>query len=167
MLKEIAIIYLVMLLSNSCIDQSNEKAFIAKYGLEDFSQFKDIDMTFRGSDKQGNFIVFGYAPSLINTSGAGYYIITLDSKSYQIIETGLMRAEDYVNADMIKLHQLAQTFMRYKIPRLNVDAQGSVFIYLENAEALALVRFANESELLKRSKEMKWIKIKDNWYKPN
>ena len=167
MLKEMVIIYLVMLLSNSCVDQSNEKAFIAKYGLEDFSQFKDTDMTFRGSDRQGNFIVFGYAPNLINTSEAGYYVVILDSKNYQVIETELVRAEDYANADMIKLHQLAQTFMRYEISRLNVDAQGSVFIYLENAAALALVRFANESELLKRSKEMKWIKIKDNWYKPN
>ena len=56
--------------------------------------------------------------------------------------------------------------MKYEIPRLDVDEQGNVFIYLKDVETLALVRFVNESELMKRSKETKWIKVKDNWYKP-
>ena len=61
---------------------------------------------------------------------------------------------------------MAQTFIQYRIPRLEADAQGNVFVYLKDIETLAFVRFANENELKKRSKEVKWINIKSNWYKP-
>ena len=71
-----------------------------------------------------------------------------------------------VEADTLKLQQLAQTFMRYRIPRLDVDTAGNVFVYVKDVETLALVGFANENELQKRSKETKWINIKSNWYKP-
>ena len=71
-----------------------------------------------------------------------------------------------VESDTLKLQHLAQTFMQYKIPRLKVDGQENVFVYLKDVETLALVRLANENELQKRSKEVKWINIKYNWYKP-
>ena len=71
-----------------------------------------------------------------------------------------------VESDTLKLQHLAQTFMQYKIPRLKVDGQENVFVYLKDGETLALVRLANENELQKRSKEVKWINIKHNWYKP-
>jgi hypothetical protein len=74
--------------------------------------------------------------------------------------------EYYVEADTIQLQHLAQTFIKYKIPQLNVDKQGNVFIYLADVETLALVKFANESELQKRSKEVKWVNVTSNWYKP-
>lgn len=155
-----------MLLCNSCIGQSKEKAFIAKYEIEDFSQFKGVDMALRGVDKQGNLCVFGYAPHLVNDSAkVGYYIVILDGESYQAIETKLVRTEYYADADIVKLQQLAQTFMQYKIPRLKVDEQENVFVYLKDFETLALVRFADENELQKRSIEVKWINIKYNWYK--
>lgn len=56
--------------------------------------------------------------------------------------------------------------MRYRIPRLDVDTTGNVFVYVKDIETLALVGFANENELQKRNKETKWINIKSNWYKP-
>ncbi|MGB4542731.1 MAG: hypothetical protein WBI03_07820, partial [Bacteroidales bacterium] len=76
--------------------------------------------------------------------------------------------EHYVEADTLKLQHLAQTFMKYDVPHLKVDTVGNVFIYLKDVETLALVRFANDNEMLKRSKEYTWKKIKnrDNWYKP-
>jgi len=57
--------------------------------------------------------------------------------------------------------------MKYKIPRMDVDTAGNVFIYLKDVETLALVRFANEDELQKRNRESTWTKVKntDNWYK--
>ena len=165
MSKHITIICLIMSSFYSCIGQTKEKTFISKYELEDFSQFKGVDMAFRGSDKQGNFIAFGYAPYLVNDfSKVGYYIIRLNRETYQIVKMELVRAEYYISADTIKLQQLAQTFMMYKIPRLNVDAQGNVFVYLKDFETLALARFENESELLKYPQ--KWVNVKSNWYKP-
>jgi len=156
----------MMLLFNSCIGQTKEKTFIAKYELEDFSQFKGVDMAFRGSDKQGNFVVFGYAPHLVNDPPkVGYYVVILGRENYQAVKTELVKTEYYVNADTVKLQQLAQAFIRYEIPRLKVDEQGNVFVYLKDFETLALARLASDSEMLKNPVK-KWINIKNNWYKP-
>lgn len=164
MLKEITIICLIVLLFDSCMGQSKEKVFIAKYEFEDFSQFKGVDMALRGADKQGNFVVFGYAPHLVkDSSKIGYYIVILDKENYQAIESKLLRTTYYEDADIIRLQQLAHAFMKYKIPRLDVDEQGNVFVYLKDFETLALARFMNESELQKYPR--KWVRIKSNWYK--
>ncbi len=167
MVKMITIRNLIILLLTGCFGQSKEKSFLAKYELEDFSQFNGVEMILRGVDKHGNLCVFGYAPHLVNDSSkVGAYFITLDRESYQIIEIGFISTEYYDNADTLQLQQLAQRFMQYEIPRLYVDEQGNVSIYLKDFETLAMVRFANENELQKRSKETKWKNIKSNWYKP-
>ena len=151
-----------MFLFGSCVGVSYERAFLAKYEFEDFSQFKGVDMAFRGTDKHGNLGVFGYAPQLINDySKVGYYILILDRENYQVIETRLARTE--FSADTIKLQLLARTFIEYEIPRLKVDTQGNVFVYLKNFETLALARFA-DSDLPKYPH--KWVEIGNNWYKP-
>ncbi len=157
-----------MLLLGSCCGQTKEKAFLAQYEFEDFSQFNGVSVFIRGGDSEKNPIIFINAPHLIkDTSKVGYYVVTLDKKNYQVIKAKWM-TEHYVEADTLKLQQLAQKFMKYKLPRLNVDTLGNVFVYLKDVETLALVRFANENEMLKRSKEMKWKRIenRDNWYKP-
>ncbi len=155
-----------MLCFNSCIGQSKEKAFLTKYEFEDFSQFKNVSVFIRGGDSERNPIIFVNAPRLVrDTSNVGCYVVILDKKNYQVIKAGWMVEYD-VKADTVKLQQLAQTFMQYKIPRLRVDGQENVFVYLKDVETLALVRFANENELQKRNKEIKWINIKHNWYKP-
>lgn len=157
---------LIMLLFNSCAT-NYEKAFISKYCLEDFSQFNGVDMSFRGADKQKNLVIYGYASDLINnTSKVGYYLIRLKKQDYQVVEMKWTLIENNVKVDTIKLQHLAQTFIMYRIPRLNVDTAGNVFVYLKDVETLALGRFANEKELHKRSKEAKWVNIKHNWYKP-
>ena len=155
-----------MILLNSCFGQSKENAFITIYELEDFSQFKGVNIFKRGGDKNDQILVMDASYFVNDTSKIGCYVITLDRKNYQVIKAKWTLTEYYVDADTIKLQQLAQAFMKYEIPRLDVDEQGNVFIYLKDVETLALVRFANKSELLKRSKETKWIKVKDNWYKP-
>jgi hypothetical protein len=66
----------------------------------------------------------------------------LDRKSYQVIQSHWMTDYD-VDADTLKLQQLAQALMRYGIPRLSVDEQDNVFVYLKDVETLALARFAN------------------------
>lgn len=155
-----------MLCFNSCIEQSKEKAFLAKYEFEDFSQFKNVSVFIRGRDSERNPIIFVDAPHLVrDTSKVGYYVVILDKRNYQIIKAKWMTKYD-VESDTLKLQHLAQTFMQYKITRLKVDGQENVFVYLKDVETLALVRFANENELQKRSKEVKWINIKHNWYKP-
>lgn len=123
-------------------------------------------MSFRGADKQKNLVIYGYAPDFINnTSKVGYYLIRLKEQNYQVVEMKWTLIENNDKADTIKLQHLAQTFIMYRIPRLNVDTAGNVFVYLKDVEKLALVRFANENELQKRSREVKWINIKHNWYK--
>ena len=69
-----------------------------------------------------------------------------------------------VEADTLKLQHLAQTFIMYRIPRLDVDTAGNVFVYLKDVETLALVRFIDEKEMLKDPRE--WVNIEDNWFKP-
>lgn len=157
----------VLNLYGECWAYSYKKAFLAKYEFEDFSQFKNVSVFIRGGDSERNPIVFVDAPHLVrDTSGVGCYVVILDKKNYRIINAKWTLTKDSVNADTVKLQYLAQTFMQYKIPRLQVDEQGNVFVYLKDVETLALVRFANENELQKRSKEAKWINIKNNWYKP-
>ena len=166
MLRLIAINSLMIILLNGCIGQSKEKMFITKYEFENFSQFEGFDIAFRGTDKQGNLVVFGYAPILKNdTSKLIHYVSTLDKNDYQVIETKLSLSEDYVDLDTLLFQQLAQKFMKYEISRLSVDEKGNVFVYLEDFEKLTMVQFINESELLKYPHQ-KWINIKNNWYKP-
>ena len=163
-MRKLIIFCLIMLCFNSCIGP--EKVFVAKYEFEDFSQFKNVCVFVRDVDGERNPIIFVDAPHLVrDTSKEGCYGVTLNKKNYQVIKAGWAVEYD-VKADTLKLQHLAQTFMQYKIPRLQVDEQGNVFVYLKDVETLALVRFANENELQKRNKEIKWINIKHNWYKP-
>lgn len=156
----------MMSLFNSCIGQSKERAFLAKYELEDFSQFNNVHIFIRGGDRERNPIIMINAPNLVNDSSrVGLYVVILDKKDYQVIEAKWTLTEYYVDADTIKLQQLAQAFMKYEIPRLDVDEQGNVFVYLKDFETLALARFVDESELLKNPRK-KWTNIKGNWYKP-
>ncbi|WP_019969200.1 hypothetical protein [Segatella maculosa] len=167
MLKQIVINCLIILCFNSCIEQSKEKAFLAKYEFEDFSQFNNVSVFIRGGDSERNPIIFVDAPHLVrDTSKVGCYVVILDKTNYRIINAKWTLIEDSVNADTVKLQKLAQVFMKYEIPRLDVDKDGNIFVYLKDVETLALVRFANENELQKRNKEVKWINIKHNWYKP-
>ena len=166
MLKQIVTSCLIILSFNSCIGQFEEKAFLAKYEFEDFSQFNNVSVFIRGGDSERNPIIFVDAPHLVrDTSDVGCYVVIFDKKNYQIIEAKWMTEYD-VEADTLKLQHLAQVFMKYEIPRLDVDKDGNVFVYLKDVETLALVRFANENELQKRNKEIKWINVKPNWYKP-
>ena len=162
---------LIMSLFHSCA-VNYEKAFISKYNLVDFSQFNGVDMSFRGTDKQENLVIYGYAPDFINdTSKVGYYVMRLKKQDYQVVDMKWTLIENKIKADTIKLQHLAKTFIQYKIPRtqytiprLKVDEQGNVFVYLKDVETLALVRFIDEKEMLKDPRE--WVNIKDNWFKP-
>ncbi len=167
LLRNSIIISCIMLLLVNCCGQNKEKAFLAQYEFEDFSQFNGVSVFIRGGDREKNPIIFVNAPHLVNdNSKVGYYVVILDKKNCQVIKAKWM-TEHYVEADTLKLQQLAQTFMKYKIPRMDVDTAGNVFIYLKDVETIALVRFANEDELKKRSRESTWTKVKntDNWYK--
>ncbi len=65
--------------------------------------------------------------------------------------------------------------MKYGIPRLSVDEQENVFVYLKDVESLALVRFANEEEVEKMRIKYDaiephywkrcWKKARGNWYR--
>ena len=142
-------------LYGECCAYFDKKAFLAKYEFEDFSQFKNVSLFIRGGDSERNPVIVVDAPHLVrDTSKVGYYVVTLDKRTYQVKEAKWMTEYD-VEADTLKLQQLAQTFMMYRIPRLDVDTDGNVFIYVKDVATLALVRFANENELQKRSKETK------------
>lgn len=163
-LKNILISTIVLLLG-SCCEQTKERVFLDQYEFEDFSQFKYVNVFKRGGDKNEQILAMFVSYLVNDISRTGCYLITLDKKNHQVIKAK-WTTEYNVETDTAKLQQLAQTFMKYKIPRLNVDKAGNVFVYLANVETLAFVRFINESELQKRSKETKWIKVKNNWYKP-
>lgn len=155
-----------MLCFTSCNEQSKVKAFLDKYEFEDFSQFNSVSVFIRGVDGENNPIVMINAPHWIyDTSRVGLYVVILDKKSNQIIETKWTLTENIVDADTVKLQQLIQTFIKYRIPRLNVDTSGNVFVYLKDNETLALARFINNSEFTKYNIEA-WRNIKGNWYKP-
>ena len=167
LLRNSIIISCIMLLLVNCCGQNKEKAFLAQYEFEDFSQFNGVSVFIRGGDRESIVIMLD-APHFVKyTSRIVLYIVTLNRKNHQIIEGKWSLTEHYVEADTLKLQQLAQTFMKYKIPRMDVDTAGNVFIYLKDVETLALVRFANEDELQKRNRESTWTKVKntDNWYK--
>lgn len=167
MQRKIIIYCFMFLLLNGCCGQSKEKAFIAKYELDDFFQFNGVSLFLRGLDKQGNFIVVGYT-KLNNVNPEKYvsYGIFLDAQN-QIIKTDwvIQNNNDYANIDTLLLQQIAQSFMKYEIPRLDVDVEGNVFVYMKDVETLALARFEKDSEFLKKYID-EWVNIKGNWYKP-
>ncbi len=155
----------MMFCFNSCVDTFYEKAFLSKYEFEDFSQFNEINIFKRGGDENYQCIVIDVPFFVNDTIKTVYYIVTLDRKRHQVTGTK-WTIGSYIQADTVKLQQLAQTFMQYNIPRLEVDEQGNVFVYLKDSETLALVRFSNKKELQKHSKETYWTNVKHNWYKP-
>jgi hypothetical protein len=163
-IRNTIITFCISLLFLSCGGLTEEKAFLAKYEFEDFSQFKGIEVHKRGGDENHQMLTMIVSNLQNDSSKAGFYLVTLDKINFHVVEANWTN-EHYVYPDTLKLQQLAQTFMNYKIPRLCVDTVGNVFIYLIDIETLSLVRFANENELLKRSKEVEWTKVKDNWYK--
>lgn len=153
-----------MLCFTSCNEQTRVKAFLAKYEFEDFSQFNNVSVFIRGVDSENNPIVMIDAPHWIyDTSRVGLYVVILDKKSNQIIKTKWTLTENIVDADSVKLQQLIQTFIKYRIPRLNVDTAGNVFVYLKDCETLTLARFVGDNEFTKYNIEA-WKKIKNNWY---
>ncbi len=168
------IICLAILLCNGCIMQPQAIAFLNQYESEDFSQFNKASVFIRGVFEK-NFVIFVDAPHLIRDSlNAGCYVVMLDRKSYQVIQSHWMTDFD-VDADTLKLQQLAQALMKYGIPRLSVDEQENVFVYLKDVESLALVRFANEEEVEKMRIKYDaiephywkrcWKKARGNWYR--
>lgn len=163
--KQIIINCLIILLLTSCLGQSKEKAFIVKNEFENFSQFKGVNVFKRGGDKNQEILAMLVSPFVNDNLKVGCYLVTFDKIKHQVIKAK-WTTEYTVETDTVKLQQLARIFMKYNIPRLDVDNMGNVFVYLKDVETLSLARFINESELKKRSKETKWIKIKDNWYKP-
>jgi len=166
MRKQIMINCLTMILLTGCLGQSKEKAFIAKNEFEDFSKFKGVNVFKRGEDKNQEIIAIFVSCLVNDNSKKECYLVTLDKKNHQVIKAK-WTTEYYVDKDTLMLQQLAQIFIKYKIPRLNVDNVGNVFVYLKDVETLALARFVDENELKKRSKEIRWIEVKDNWYKPS
>lgn len=164
----IFLLHIILLLYNSCEQHKREKEFLDKYEYEDFSQFKGVNMEIRSYDDSGKILIPGRIDFLKNDSlKFGYYTLKMDTQDYNIPYMHWICADKEVELDTIRLKHLAQTFMKYKIPRMDVDTAGNVFIYLKDVETLALVRFANEDELQKRNRESTWTKVKntDNWYK--
>jgi hypothetical protein len=155
----------VLYLYNECAGYFHKKAFLNKYEFEDFSQFNGVSVFIRGGDSEKRVIMID-APDLVNdTTKVGLYIVAFEKKNYQIIETKWTLTENNVNADTLKLQQLAQAFMKYEIPRLDVDKDGNVFIYLADVETLAFARFVDNSEFFKNYQKVR-KNIKGNWYKP-
>lgn len=165
MLKKITICFLILICFISCIEQSRREAFLSKYAIEDFSPFKELTIVKRG----GNHNEYGLAldsPCFVNdTLKTCCYFIRLDKKSNQVIRAE-WTTETKVTADTLKLQELAQVFIKYEIPRLDVDIEGNVFVYLKDIETLSMAQFADNSGFLKHYHQA-WTRIKGNWYKPN
>lgn len=154
---------LIMFSYKSCFVKYRAKKFVDKYEFEDFSQFKNVSIFIRGFDEEKNPIIMIDAPYWIKDTNVGLYVVRLNKKNYRIIKTGWTWKKSKI-ADTIKLQRLAQAFIKYKIPRLDVDTAENVFVYIGDPETLALTRFADNNELLKHC-DM-WKKFKGNWYKP-
>lgn len=167
MLRQIFINSIIIsIICYGCLGQSREKNFLAMYEFEDFSDFKGVDMYLRGLDKDGRFVVHGFAPHFKNDSlGAWHYVVKLDKDSCIRTEIKWVLTEKYENADTVKLQQLAQRFIDYKISRLNVDKNGNVFVYFGDLK-LKLAQFADKNWLTRYSHgTRKWINIRSNWYR--
>jgi hypothetical protein len=165
----IAIIAILLMcsLSQRCSQQRKEKNFLDKYEHEDFSQFKGTYLLYRGIDTNGNYIVCidAYLKSDFSEYRSG--TILLDTSKYEMVYMHwLLRADDTNLIDTSRFENLAKKFINYKIPYMRVDTSGNAYIYL-NPDELSFVKFVNENEVLIRSKEYTWKKIKnrDNWYK--
>lgn len=174
MLKQLLSICLILLCIISCCEQHAEKKFLTQYEFEDYSLFSDVHIFIRGTDRYYNPIVFVSAPQLFDDSKYGCYVVVLDKNNQQVIRAGWM-GEGPIEADTLTLKKMAQCFLDYRIPRLDVDKQGNVFVYLRDVETLALVRFTDGSEIEKQNNkcdekgihywERKWKKVRGNRYR--
>jgi hypothetical protein len=155
-----------MLLLLGCCDSSEDMKFLTKHEYDHFTQFKGTYMFYRGQNKEQYSLVVLLAPSRQNHFDeiCFFYIYFKDTNNFNFFCNNL--GNNNVCCDTNYIIGLTSKFLSYKISELEVDTIGNVRIDWYDYPELELVRFVNEEEMLKRSKETKWIKVKDNWYKP-
>ena len=138
-------------------------SFASQYEFYDFSEFKGISVILRGVDSADNYIVFGSISTSYDTPSVPFDIV-LEKKTMQLIR--IKTIYDKCCIDTFEIQQLAQKFLAFDIRRLDVDLNNNVFVFFDEPETLTMVKFINDEELLERSSEMQWKKIKGKWYSP-
>lgn len=160
--------FCIILLLTGCRNYVEEKKFLSKHELDDYSDFFEVNMIYRGVTKNNDLCVFGWYKSHIKTESLKdiSYIMTIDSMSYCVNDIEFMRVNSYTKEDSVRLAQLSKKFLSYKIARIEMDENGNLYVYLKNFEKYSLVKFANDIEFKKNRKSNGWKKIADSWYVP-
>lgn len=146
----------------SCVGvKPYNKAFVEKYGNENFDAFTNVGIAIRGLDQERNFMLF--IGDLKDAAINGPYIVTIDKQSGEIKKTSCHLMKDTSNLDKPIMNELALRFMKYDINLLRVDSSKNVYINVVNNERPTLIRFADAKYKMGQY-STGWRKIKDLWY---
>lgn len=164
-LKDILIslffLYLFVQTYDICFDYYKKISFISQYESDDFSRFRGVSMMLRGTDSADNYVIYGEKELYHNVCSIPFTIV-VDQRTLLIVNLDSSQKE---RLDSIEFQQLIYSFFKYDIPRIDVDLNDNVYIYIKDFETLAMVRFTNGIEFTHEATEREWKKIKGNWYK--
>ena len=165
-MKKLITVILIGVSFTSCTDHA--RSFINKFENEDFTEFKNAGIHFRGADQEGNHILM-VSETLQNNieNNRGPIVGKVDRKTNEIKETSLRLLRDSSNVDVAKAKQLALKFLPYKVFGLTVDSNLHVFVMLyETDRGPHLARFS-EPEYLKTADvfKRKWRHLRGKWHK--
>jgi hypothetical protein len=141
--------------------QSYNRDFVAKFGDEEFDDFINYAVYFRGRDYDGGRIVFISSPNGAEGCKAPF-IVTLNAKTAKVQSTSRHLLKDTCQIDESKMVRLVLKFTEYKVAFLKVDSNKNVYVNVTQAERPTLVRFSDFKYVTADYK--KWKHIQGNWY---
>lgn len=156
----------ILLSMNNCgnSQEKTNKAFIEKYGNENFYDFINRSFFVRGFDEDGDPIILVYDETQKRRPCDLAFGVTVNNKTNTVKNIKKSFIPDSCKIDEKKSCDLALKFNEYNINRLSVDSNKNVFISVMAGEnASRLVRFSDAKYITAEYKK-NWKQIKGNWY---
>lgn len=137
----------------------DEKRFINKYGLMEFSKFKNRCIYIRGYSKGRNPIVFF---NEINDTLNGPYVLKYDRIKKGVVNFGTQLRRVPKATDTIQIINLVEDFMQYSISYIKVDSLDNIFVGFKPNDGPSIFRPSNDWSVPPNNNR-KLVKLGNGW----
>lgn len=94
----------------------------------------------------------------------GFYVVNISRGDHTIKSTGGWTVgSPTTKEDTCALQNIALSFSKLGIPRIDVDSSGSILVYLDDVETLGLIKISDMRHTGLNEKEL--VHITGEWYK--